>query len=267
MFSIEFLHTIREHEINAISKHFPPGARVLEIGGGTGYQAKLLTDRGYAVTAIDVGTSNYKGNQVFPVTDYDGKVFPFADATFDVVFSSHVLEHIADPSQIHSEIRRVLKPGGYCVHVMPTAVWRFWQGVANYVEFFQRVAPLMPEMVPRRFRQSEWNRPSIVFEEVGRLRKQYLRVPRHGATGNAFTELWTFSRRHWADHFRRNNWVVLRTEPLGLFYSGHMVFGKRWSLRARARVARVLGSATMLYVVQPIAEGPFPERRACRGGG
>src|SRR5436309_261412 len=96
MFSIEFLHTIREHEIEMISKHFAPGARILEIGGGTGYQAKLLADRGFKVATIDVGTSNYKDERVFPVTEYDGKVFPFPDATFDVVFSSNVLEHIAD---------------------------------------------------------------------------------------------------------------------------------------------------------------------------
>lgn len=251
MFSIEFLHRVRDYEINKISPHFPPGARILEIGGGTGYQAKQLADRGFKVVSIDVGGSRYGEERVFPVIEYDGKAFPFPDAAFDVVFSSNVLEHIADPAQFHGESRRVLKPGGYCVHVMPTAVWRFWQGVANYVELCQRVAPLLPELLPRRFRLSEWNRPAIVFEELGRLRKQYIRIPRHGETGNAFTELWTFSRRHWLNHFHRQGYAVLLAEGVGLFYTGHMVFGKRWGLRSRARVAKVLGSATMLYVVKP----------------
>lgn len=265
MFSIEFLHRVRDYEINKISPHFPPGARILEVGGGTGYQAKQLADRGFKVVSIDVGISRYKGEQVLPVLEYDGKTFPFPDATFDVVFSSNVLEHIADLAQFHGESRRVLKPGGYCVHVMPTAVWRFWQGVANYVELLQRVAPLIPELAPRRFRLSEWKRPAIVFEELRRLGKQYIRIPRHGETGNALTELWTFSRRCWVKHFLRHNFVVIRTEAIGLFYTGHMVFGKRWGLRSRERAARVLGSATMLYVVQPIAEESLPERRVCRG--
>ena len=265
MFSIEFLHVIREHEIEKIVKHIAPGARVLEIGGGTGYQAKRLAARGFLVASIDVGTTHYKRQRVFPVIEYDGKAFPFREAVFDVVFSSSVLEHVADLGQLYHESRRVLKKDGYCVHVMPTAVWRFWQGVANYVELLQRVAPLIPELVPRRFRLSEWKRPAIVFEELGRLGKQYLRIPRHGETGNALTELWTFSRRHWVKHFLRHNFVVIRTEAIGLFYTGHMVLGKHWGLRSRERVAKVLGSATMLYVVQPIAAGSLPERRVCGG--
>ena len=224
-----------------------------------------MAECGFTVTSIDVGSSRYSGEQVFPVIEYDGKVFPFREAVFDVVFSSSVLEHVADLGQLYHESRRVLKKDGYCVHVMPTAVWRFWQGVANYVELLQRVAPLIPELVPRRFRLSEWKRPAIVLEELGRLRKQYLRIPRHGETGNALTELWTFSRRRWVKHFLRHNFVVIRTEAIGLFYTGHMVFGKHWGLRSRERVAKVLGSATMLYVVQPIAAGSLPARSVGRG--
>ena len=265
MFSIEFLHRVRDYEINKISPYFQPGARILEIGGGTGYHARLLADRGFAVTSIDVGTSNYKGERVFPVIEYDGRVFPFPDATFDVVFTSSVLEHLADPAQFHGESRRVLKPGGYCVHVMPTAVWRFWQGVANYVELLQRVAPLLPELAPRRFRRSEWTRPAIVFEELKRLGKQYLRLPRHGETGSALTELWTFRRRHWVAHFERHQFAVVRTEAMGLFYTGHMGRGQRGGLRSREWAATVLGSATMLYVAQPIAGGGLQERRSCGG--
>ena len=38
---------------------------------------------------------------------------PFADASFDGVFFSHVIEHISDRAAILREISRVLKPGGY----------------------------------------------------------------------------------------------------------------------------------------------------------
>ena len=39
MFNVEFLHVIREFEYTRIIERFSIGARVLEIGGGTGYQA------------------------------------------------------------------------------------------------------------------------------------------------------------------------------------------------------------------------------------
>lgn len=44
---------------------------------------------------------------------------PFADGTYDVVFASHVLEHIADDHRALGEIRRVLRPGGLAVLPVP----------------------------------------------------------------------------------------------------------------------------------------------------
>lgn len=44
---------------------------------------------------------------------------PFADASYDLVFASHVLEHIQDDMAALAEIRRVLKPGGIAVLPVP----------------------------------------------------------------------------------------------------------------------------------------------------
>lgn len=44
---------------------------------------------------------------------------PFADATYDFVFASHVLEHIPDDEQAISQIRRILKPNGIAVLPVP----------------------------------------------------------------------------------------------------------------------------------------------------
>jgi len=43
----------------------------------------------------------------------------FADASFDVVITQDVLEHVADPERAFLEIRRVLKPGGSHVFTVP----------------------------------------------------------------------------------------------------------------------------------------------------
>lgn len=44
---------------------------------------------------------------------------PFKNAEFDLVFASHVLEHIREDLQALSEIRRVLKPGGIAILPVP----------------------------------------------------------------------------------------------------------------------------------------------------
>lgn len=253
MFSIEFLHAIRQYEIRKIVRHISPGAHVLEIGGGTGFQAKLLAEHGFQVASIDVADSNYKESLVFPVTVYDGQTFPFEDRTFDVVFSSNALEHIPDLEQIHRESRRVLKPGGYCVHVMPTAVWRFWSSVTHYVELVQEWTALCPGLVPKHLNRSGLTDPLSVLSRMWRLVKGYAIPPRHGETGTVMTELWTFRRRHWEHHFLRAHFALTCVEPMGLFYTGQMVLGPRWRMASRERTALFLGSACVLYKVRPVA--------------
>src|SRR5947208_5328133 len=142
MFNIPFLRQLRAVEIELIVAHFPAGERVLEIGAGTGQQAIALRERGFQVEAIEVPDSNYNQHQVFPITAYDGRHIPFPDASFDVVFSSNVLEHVRDLPALEAEIKRVLRPGGFCVHVMPTHVWRLWCTLAAFPASVQKVAAL-----------------------------------------------------------------------------------------------------------------------------
>lgn len=251
MFNLEFLHVIREFEYAQIIKRLPPGARILEIGGGTGYQAKRLCQDGFDVTSIDVPQSNYAGQLEFPVQPYDGVHIPFGDASFDVVFSSNVLEHVVRLDELQGEIRRVLRLGGICVHLMPTGAWRFWTNCAHYVEMVQRLGSLAPRIVPRGLSQHALRDALAVGRLMLSTARQYVFVPRHGEKGNALTEMITFSRRHWCRQFRGGHWKIEEVSAMGLFYTGHMVLGPRLSLEKRESLARAAGSACVIYVVRP----------------
>ena len=90
MFSIAYLNALRGAEIERVCRWLRPGARVLELGAGTGYQARELNARGFAVEAIEMVDSRYAEDRLFPIVDYDGSRIPFPDRSFDVVFSSRV---------------------------------------------------------------------------------------------------------------------------------------------------------------------------------
>ena len=49
----------------------------------------------------------------------DIHAIPFPEASFDVVFCNHVMEHVADDAQAMREIYRVLKPGGWGIIQIP----------------------------------------------------------------------------------------------------------------------------------------------------
>ncbi len=53
------------------------------------------------------------------VVQGDGCAMPFEDESFDTVLNLQVLEHVFEPLRMVAEIRRVLKPGGHAVFLIP----------------------------------------------------------------------------------------------------------------------------------------------------
>jgi SAM-dependent methyltransferase len=254
VFSVEHLEAIRVAEIDKIVPFLAPGARILEIGAGTGRQAVELQRRGFAVTAIEIADSRYATERVFPIKDYDGRTIPLPDASVDIVFSSNVLEHIADLSRIHAEIRRVLAPAGYCIHVVPTHTWRLWTTLVSYLEAVSFAASSLPQLLPQaRPRRAELRRLRQAWYRTLRHTVGLCLPRRHGERGNVISELWLFHPRWWRRNFQQNGFAVVRDEPLGLFYTGEVLLGLRLGLAKRRRLARTLGSSTHLFKIAPIS--------------
>jgi SAM-dependent methyltransferase len=104
--------------------HALEGARVLDIGAGSGFIANALSElvgpegEVHAVDVLDqrLISEGYEFQRV------DCTTLPFESGTFDVVLSNHVIEHVGiRPVQRHHlrEIRRVLAPGGVAYLAVP----------------------------------------------------------------------------------------------------------------------------------------------------
>jgi len=250
--SLEHLNAIRQAEIDKIVPLLPQRARILEIGAGTGHQALRLKQRGFDVTAIEVANSNYATRRIFPIVDYDGRTIPLPDQSVDVVFSSNVLEHVTDLSCMHTEIRRVLAPNGYCIHVLPTHTWRLWTTLTSYLEAISFFLSSVPQLVPRTMpREVEMRRLRGAWYSTVRHTLGLCLPRRHGERGNTVSELWLFHPRWWRGNFLDNGFVILRDEPMGLFYTGEALLGLRLGLAKREWLARVLGSSCHLFHLMP----------------
>lgn len=67
------------------------------------------------------------GEPVLVIRKGQAEAIPFDDSSFDVVYSSNVLEHVRDPQKAFSEAVRVLKPRGFLVFVIPN-YGSWWEG-------------------------------------------------------------------------------------------------------------------------------------------
>ena len=239
------LERLRHAEIEPLRCHFVPGTRVLELGGGNGYQASVLQSWGCPVTSIDVEPAGSPA-PYYPVQRYDGVTIPFPARSFDVVFSSNVLEHVA-PSRLPAlcgEMRRVLAGSGRAIHLVPTPAWRLWSCVSRSgflleVAAGRRTVARAPgEAGPRQ------------GQSLARRLSRAVVPPAHGQYPSAVSELYYYSRRRWERVFREGGFEVVAASGAGVFYTDYALC-RALSVSARRRLARVLGSACHVFVLRP----------------
>jgi len=113
-------YELQPHILEIISKIDWRGKRVLEVGAGIGTDARNIIGRGGVYTGINVDRGSTEATsralRIFSLPgtalECDATSLDFPDATFDVVYSFGVLQHIPEAGRAVAEIHRVLKPGG-----------------------------------------------------------------------------------------------------------------------------------------------------------
>jgi SAM-dependent methyltransferase len=96
-----------------------PGARLLDVGCGTGHHLARFRERGFDVAGVDGSEEMLDQARLLnPGADLrraDVEGLPFPDGTFDVVVCVEVLRYLPRPTGCVREMARVLKPGGLCL--------------------------------------------------------------------------------------------------------------------------------------------------------
>lgn len=125
------------------------GARVLDAGCGMGRFAEVCADAGADVHAVDLSRAveaaarnlGHRRNVSFYQADILN--LPFADETFDVVYSIGVLHHTPDTKRAFLSLARLVRPGGrIAIWVYSTKLKLMFGG-----ELLRTVTPHLPKPV------------------------------------------------------------------------------------------------------------------------
>jgi SAM-dependent methyltransferase len=115
----------RAESMMALMDNPPKDAIILDFGCGAGNHTYALIDLGYSrVHGFDVqdclNLRKPEDRKNFQIAAHTDVALPYADNTFDVIFSDQVFEHVKDQVTIFRELHRITKPGGVQFHCIPS---------------------------------------------------------------------------------------------------------------------------------------------------
>jgi SAM-dependent methyltransferase len=228
------------------------GKRLLEIGAGTGWQSRALSEAGFEVEAVDLpadsAISNHARAREWPIRDYDGVHLPFSDQQFDIVYSSNVLEHVVELDQLMDEVRRVLRPDGIALHLVPNGNWR----LLSLLTFYPALAFDGASWLKRD--KSAGPSTAASSRQKRSFARKLLRrmIPHaHGSVGTALGELRRFSRQSWNAYFERRGWEVVHYGNNGIIASGDYLLDSAFPLSLRRQLGRTIGGIAHVYLLRP----------------
>jgi SAM-dependent methyltransferase len=119
----KLLDQLRMNNARSLMAGLPKGARILEIGCGTGDLLLALRDLGAEVMGIEPNAAAVKSAREHGLNVEIGMLddVQLAPAQFDLVLMKYALEHVHSPSETLAAIKKLLKPGGQGVFWVPNA--------------------------------------------------------------------------------------------------------------------------------------------------
>ena len=214
---------IRNEELSTALNIFPKrkNLEILEIGGRDGFQADIISKKGHKVTSIDI---NPLAPQFHLVQKGDITKLNFEDNSFDLIFSSNMLQEIHNIDEAFTEMKRVLKEDGTIVHIVPSSWWSLITNFWHYV--------LLPKVLYKKIKNTPNSEKFLENDKnasnykKNRLMNLLFFHPL-GTEKSFINEIFKFSKKNWSKMFVSFGFIVNNELNGPLVYSGYNIFSNR----------------------------------------
>lgn len=121
---LSFELSIKFKIVKELGYEISPDSVIMDLGCGSGELVQELCELGYRAFGCgtrfnmqeNVDTESMMSKGIIREIDFKNYRLPFEDDTFDFIFSQSVFEHVKNYEETISEVARVLKPNGCCLH-------------------------------------------------------------------------------------------------------------------------------------------------------
>ncbi|MBP9151282.1 MAG: class I SAM-dependent methyltransferase [Flavobacteriales bacterium] len=202
---------IRTKEWDSIVHLIPEGSSFLDIGCGKGHSMSLaINQKNCNCTGIDP-FPNFAGatpelagvEHKFSIVEGWAENLPFEDNSFDVVYSSHMLEHTSDYDKALSEMNRVVRPDGIVIMGVPTATMATIRLVSVALLSTHRN---IIELARWMFRTKDWQKAHPI--------SMFIIPSSHGQPNRTiFYDLWDYQVNRWKSRLEKQLRFDQLTQP------------------------------------------------------
>ena len=225
----EYIHDIRTKSIEQIKPYIEKGnVRLgLEVGAGDGFQSRLLVN--YLEKLVVTEYSKERLEQIpdekieYYICDAENLDDKLAFSSFDMIFSSHLLEHLPHAERFIQSCHRLIAEDGLIIHVVPSNWYAFFRLLFWYPAIIIRFKK-------KRRRKKSFNlmsKPESIADNNQKMEHktriklfEYLFPRPHGISNNILGEYFSMRRKAWTKLFKENGLGVI-TIMNGSCFSGY----------------------------------------------
>lgn len=205
----------------------------LEIGCGNAFQSVLMasfTDKFVATDLfVEDGSTHTVGmarakelieslnKKNIMLVGCSSLALPFADNYFDFVFSSSALEHMKDKDLVLKEMKRVLKPGGHAIIIIPTHMPSLYAFMHVYLYCLARVVKFFLKSNSEIGSHAEGPEHLSLWAKFRKNHPSFPVPEPHGSYRNIFHEFFYQLPFNWEKVFRRNGFEIKYSFGILLF--------------------------------------------------